>query len=431
MALVLLALLGYVLYMSGDYFVPFKSPLWLGLVGFLLGVGIAARIYLTFKPNVKILKITLMQNWTLLVLAVAILVGGVLRYQTLRNSPPISPSEEAFASQAIAVIFESNWKPKSFSQPPLYLYLGAGLTELTFLQQASASPEAVKSVNPKTVADYLRYLNLALGLVSLVLAYAVAARLWGTKREGAIAALLLATSWLAYQATPALLPQTLAATLAIGSFYFMVRGENRWDWLCAGLLAGLSAAASYGAVLLIIPALILAIGLEKKSRWGGLGLGLLGGLVSFTLAVPGWILSLNDFISGVASIKGAADDAESYYLRLALRNDAGFILVFGIAFVAAFGLWGGEKSLRLCAILAVPLAYAVLLNIAGQEIIERVALVVPLMAVAAALPVGMAANKVQIWLDAHDDHHKWGGGAFALGLVLLIALVSVAVRRFS
>jgi hypothetical protein len=217
----------------------------------------------------------------------------------------------------------------------------------------------------------------------------------------------------------------------MGSFYFMVRGDNRWDWLWAGLLVGLATAASYGAVLLIIPAVILAFGLEKGSRWTALGLGLLGGLVSFTLAVPGWILSLNDFISGVASIKGAADDAGGYYLRLALRNDAGFMLVFGIAFVAAFGLWGGEKSRRLWAILAVPLAYAVLLNIAGPGIIERVALVGPLMAVAAALPIGLASDRVQIWLDAHDDRHKWGGGAFALGLVLLIALVSVAVRRFS
>jgi len=429
-ALVLLGLVGYVLYMSGDYFVPFKSPLWLGLVAFLLVVGIASRIYMTYKPDVKSIGIALVEYWTLVVLLVAVLAGGVLRYQTLRNSPPLSPSEEAFTTQAIAVIFESNWKPKSFSQPPLYLYLGAGLTELAFLQQASASPEAVKSVNPKTVADYLRYLNLALGLVSLVLVYITTTKLWGGRREGAIAAFLLATSWLAYQATPALLPQTLAATLAMGSFYFMVRRHARWDWLWVGLLAGLATAANYGAVLLILPAIILVFGQTKVSRRVALGLGLLGWLVSFTLVVPGWILSLNDFISGVALVKGAAEDAGGYYLKQALSNDTGIVLVFGIALILAFGL-RGEKAKRLWAVLAFSLAYLVVLNIAGPEISERVALIMPFVAVAATLPVGLAADRVQIWLDAHEDHHKWGGGAFALGLVLLIALISVAVRRFS
>lgn len=424
--LILLGLLAYILFLTGDYFVPFGGALWLVGALVLLALGIGARVYLTYRPDLASLKL-LVRYWPLLVLGVALLVAGFLRYQTLKNAP--NEAALPFATEAVSVLRQDNWQPKSFVQPPLYLYLGAGVSEISFLQQASARKVAtLATLNPASVIDLLRLVNLLLGLLALWPTYA-AATLLGSRREGAVAALLLATSWLAYQATPALLPFTLGAALAASSLYFMVRGRSRWDFGWAGALAGLATAATYGAVLLLVPLGLAVFGSkEAEGRYQKLGLGLAGWLVAWTVAVPGWLLSFNNFVSGLAAIGKAPAEASSFYLKQALTNDGGLVIAFGVAFVAAFAL-RGAKAFNLWLALGFPLLYFIVVVLAGPALIERLALVVPLMAIAAAQTLGLAADWIQRTLDAHDDRHKWAGTALALGLVLLVALISELIRR--
>jgi hypothetical protein len=139
-------------------------------------------------------------------------------------------------------------------------------------------------------------------------------------------------------------------------------------------------------------------------------------------------LSFNNFVSGLAAIGKAPAEANSFYLKQALTNDGGLVITFGVAFVAAFAL-REAKAFNLWLALSFPLLYFITLVLVGLTLAERLALVVPLVAIAAAHPVGLAADWIQRTLDAHDDRHKWAGDALSLGLVVLVALISVLIRR--
>lgn len=428
--LVTLALLAYLLLLTGNFFLPFAMPFGLIFVLVALLIGLGGRFYLTYRPDRTALSLFSAHYWPLAVLGVALLVGGILRLQTLRSAE-LSGSAQSFAQEALRIVTTSDWQPRSFVQPPLYLYLGATLAELQFVQQASAgkmvSPEEVA---PANVVNYLRYANLALGLLALLPVYAAASRLAKSALTGLIASLLLATSWLAYQSTPALLPQTLSAALVASSFYFGVRGWQNgsgWAWAVAGGLAGLATASSYGAVLLLGPLSVAAVWQAKEGRrWKGLGAVWGSGLVGWMLAAPGWIFSLPSFVTGLTALDNAPPEAASFYARSALANDAGLVIAFAAAVAMALSL----RSAGLWLVLAFPLLYLPLAAFFGPPLLERLTLVVPLAAIAAAWPLGVIAQEVQRLLDAHDDRHKWGSVASGLGLAVAVVLVSVMVRRF-
>ena len=429
--LVGLAVVTYGLILTGDYFVPVRSPLWLVGGAVLLVAGLLARLWLTVQPN----RLSVGQNfktyWTLYLLIVVALVGGFLRYQTLRNGLAPTPQATAFATEAIRVIGQSDWQPKSYTQPPLYLFVSAGLVELQFFAQVNAGQVGTPTdLKPETILAALGTLNLALSLFTLLPVYGIAARLWGSRREGLVAAGLLAASWLVYQVTPLPTPALLAAALALSGGWLAVRGwqtQQTWDWWWAGVLIGLAGAAAYGAVLLLVP-LGIALIWQVKARWVWLLTG--GGwLLGWTLGMPGWLLSLNQFLTGLTSIGPAPTDAAGFYARQALSGDLGLTILFGLTFVAACGL-GGERLGRLWLTLAFPLLYLAALALVGPAQSGRLTLIVPFVAVGAALPIGLTADYIQRNLDAHDDRHKWAGGALAVGLTVLVALVSVIGRRF-
>ncbi|HEX2916820.1 MAG TPA: glycosyltransferase family 39 protein [Chloroflexia bacterium] len=432
--LALLALLAYIIYLTGNYFLPVPGVYALLVVLLLLVCGVAARLYLTYHPGVLVFRQAMVKGWPLLILLLAVLVGGFLRFQAIRTAGDVANQPEAikFAQSAQAIINTSDWQPKSFTQPPLYLYLAAGVSELQFVQQASAgkinSPEGLKPVDISTAVTYV---NLLLGLLTLVAVWAGARLFWRTEIAGIVAALLLATSWLAYQGIPRLEPQFLAAFLLSLSFYFIAQGCDTgklWDYRWAGFFAGLATAAAYSSILLLLLlGLSLFILKQEGSRvrlaWNS-GLAFLLGL---TLAAPGWLLSLQFFIPGLVSIGKAPGDAAGFYFKQALTNDAGLVMAFGVTLLLAFVL----RESRLWLALIMPLLYALLVCVFGPALVERLVLITPLVAISGAFPVVWAARKGAEWLEKKRGRaYPWLHAGLTLALTVGVILVSVLVRRF-
>jgi hypothetical protein len=433
LGLIVLAVLVYLLFLTGDYFMPVKSPLWLAAALLLLAGGIGLKLFQTRRISSGGITTWLQANWPALGLALALLGGGLLRYQTLAPRPdtPTSPAQ-AFATQARTIINTSDWQPKSYEQPPLYLFVGAGLVELNFFQQASAGKIATpEEVTNQTVLAYTGYLNLILGLVTLLIVYGAAARWWQSRPAGAIAAGLAGLSGLAYQATPEPRPQLLAAALAAGSFYALTyaAGKPGWPPLWAGLLAGLAAGAAYGAFLVMIPLLGITLShSEKGRRRKATGLLLGGWVVGWTLACPGWLLSLNHFVQGLTAIKPAPAGALNSYFQQFFSYDLGLLAVLFIT-LAAFSLRRSSWA-KLWPVVAFPLLYFSVLGLSGPLNLARLALVMPWLAIAGAGPLTWPLGWVEAKLPVRLRQTGWAGAGLTLAILAAVLVISILGRRF-
>ena len=426
-----LGVLAYTLALTGDYFVPFKSPLWLAMTIGLMALAGAYRLYAADGFN---LNGWLSANWAILALVAALALGGILRYQTLKNAPAYTNAELDFAKSSIRVIAESDWKPASYGNPPFYLYLGVAAAELNFAQQVSAgniaSPTGLTS---EPVADLLRLFNLGLGIFAIFAVYGAAGLFWQSRRDAAIAALLFAACWLSYQITPSLVPQNIGVLLVSSSLYFIARAYREPDLACiagAGALVGTAAASSYGAILLLPTLLVIALLNGKTAsarfKFGGIALG--GFVAGFSVLCPGWLFGWQYFLEGLAAIPNAPASTAGEFLKTALQNDSGLLTLAGLSFALSFYL-RSEKAWVSRLLLFFPLAYAILLNFIGSYKIERLALITPALAIIATLPIAMASESLQHYFNARDERHRWAASALSLGLTLVAILGSVFIRR--
>lgn len=428
-----LGLLSYILFVSGDYFLPVKSPLWLlGALGLLVLLALG-RLYLLYRPTGQTVLGWLKNNWPGLFLLGAIAVSSILSWQAIKTAS-VTPVEQDFAGQALAILSRSDWKPKNFAQPPLYLYLAAFVGELQFAQQAGAgkltSPDGLTA---NGLIEAMRYVNLLVGLLTLLPVYATARLLWSAK-IGAVAAGLVATSWLAYHSVASLQTGTLAGLLAATTLYFITsayrsEGDKKAAFAWAGFALGLTMAAAYGGICLVLP-LGLAVLWQSEAKLKKVGLSLLGLVGGFTLAAPGWILSFNLFADGLAGIGRAPENAAASYLKQSLASDGGLVILFVLTFLVGCRLGEREEVGKLWLMLSFPLAYLVIVALCGPVQLERLALIIPALAIAATQPLAIAAKFVQRKLDEHDDRHKWGESALLIGLVVTVALSSILLRRF-
>ncbi len=485
--------LAYLLYLTNDYFLgwsPLKGRVLFWLIFGLFLVGVAIRIYITYPVSLaKFLALARKQailNWPWLALLAALILGGWLRWQTIQKPPELTERERDFAASAINIVKRSDWKPPNFSQPPLYLYTNALFAEGLSIQSAG-KPGAVSidDLKPETYLTAFRYLNLALGLLTLVPIFAAGNLLFG-RRAGAIAALLFATAWISYRATSLLVLQTLAGLLAAVAFYLIIRQwrgnrlaeqpltksgsrenllveqcptenvsstknisasiliENKgasWNWFWIGATCGLAAGAAYGAILLFVP-LLLAVWWNGERRGRKLGIAILGWLLAFTIAVSGWLLNLPAFLNGLASIGSAPPNAPKFYLKELATHDAGLLLSFALALLLTllnFGatikisvfpnlIQNSKFKIQNWLLLAFPLLYSGALLLVGPLEGARLAVIAPFLALSAAYPIEWAAQLMARKLD--DARHRWAGAATALGLTVFIIVLGVLVRRF-
>ena len=364
----------------------------------------------------------------------------------------------------------------------------------------------IDDLQPETYLQAYRYLNLALGLLTLLPIYGTAALLCG-RRGGAVAALLFAGAWVSYRAAPLLVPQTLAGLLAALAFYLIIwqgqqkeSPDRKWGWFWVGTACGAATAAAYGSVLLLIPGLIQfqvqsskfkvreveAKGQEailSGKRPASLIYPLLGWLVGFSGLVSGWLLSLPNFLNGLASIGPAPAGALKFYFKELAGHDPGLLLglsgglLLGVISSFRFYLQGnpsgrvsssilranpsgrvsssilraefqvsypegelvsssqtanGELSAirfwQRVSLLSFPTLYLLALLIFGPLDGARLALCAPFLALGTAYPIEVAARFMAGRLN--DGRHRWAGTATAFGLTILVLLLGAVARRF-
>lgn len=425
--LVALVLVAYVVYLNNRHG---ELRLELAGVGLLVLVTGVARFYLTYPAIFKIAKFAAwtQRNWPQLMVVLALLVGGWFGWQAIRHAPSLTQAETQLAGDAVNIIKRSDWTTPRFGQPPLYLNLNATVDELGYLQQLNGGPYgSLDALRPISFIDLSRLVNLILGLLTVIPVYAAAARLY-TKRAGAMAGLLLALAWTHYSLYAQLQPQTLAAFLLACAFYFAVcayqNQTKHWDFLWAGLLAGLATAAAYGAIWLLVVLLLSWAGSRKRESLQLLQI--FGGwLAGFTIGAAGWILNLPRFVNGLGSIGSSGDiiGSAKFYFKDFWRQDAGLLLILLIA----FGLAIVRPRLQAWLALSFVLFYVVTLVSIGPNQYLRFALAMPFVALAAARPLDLAAQFLQTRLN--DGKHSWAGAATIGGLTLALILISVLVRR--
>jgi hypothetical protein len=411
--------LAYLIFVTGDYFLPSLKN-WL-VAGFLLaGFGLAIfRFYLTLNLSLRPFY-RLLQNYGWLGLALA--GGAFLRWQAIRVAGEPSQAWREFANSAYKVLLDSNWQSSSLTPPPLYLYLGAVVVAITFLQQASAGrTDALEALDLTPFLSLMPYIHFGLGLVAIVLLYLCGAKLFG-QRGGAVTAIIGGTAWANYALVAQPAYQNLAVPAVLLAFYLLMRlreGENGKARLVAsGLSIGIATGAGYAAVLL----LPLALWFSRKRFWwlfGGFGLG-------SSLAFVGWLFSLNKLLAAVVAVGRAPENSLIGYFSKFWQFDAGLVAGLGLVMVA-YVLGGFNRKLSL--VLLLPLLYLPFLLLVAAESSARFAMVAPFIALAIGGAVERLAQAVQNKLN--DGKHAWAGTAFAIGVTVLLILVSVGVRRFN
>jgi hypothetical protein len=474
------ALLAYLLYLTDDFFLgwsPLKGRVLFWVLLVFLAIGLGFRLYLTYPQQLRSFPVWLRKqatlNWPWLVLLLAFGLGGLLRWQAIQKPPALTEREQLLAASAVRIVQRSDWRPPNFSQPPLYLYTNALLIEgLSVLGASKPGAVPIDELKPETFLSAERALNLGFGLLNLLLLYASGVLLFG-RRAGAVAAMLFATAWFSYRATPMLVPQTLAAFLAALAFYLLMK---RWrqgsvpdsgdllggtegqglpaptnstvssigrSWFWAGAFCGLATSAAYGAIFLLIPLALIILWQPTKSttspnysivnRQSSIVNAFLGWLLAFTLMVSGWFLSLPNFLDGLAAIGGAPADATKFYLKDLAGHDPGLFLglmvALGLGVVTFFvkGLRTNGENKALWLSLSFPLIYLLSLLVVGPKDGARLALVAPFLALCSTYPVEVVSKWVAVRLN--DERHRWAGNACAFGLTLLLLILGVLARR--
>lgn len=425
--LVILTLTAYLLYLNNR-----EGQLKWGLLGIvvLLVGGGAVRAGLTYPQLFKVRTgwVWLRFNWPIFVLLVAMSLGGWFGWQAIRNAPPLTETETRLATNAVTIVKRSNWNTPAFNQPPLYLNLTTLAYEGAFLQQLNGgrygSPDDLR---PDSFLDLSRYVNLIMGLLTLLPLYDAAARLY-SRQAGAIAALLLALAWTQYSSYARLEPQTLAAALLMLSFYFGVRGfqsqTKSWDFGWAGLLAGLATATAYGSILILVGlglAWSFASQRERTSWWQILA----GWLLGFTLGAAGWLLNLPSFINGLGSIGAAGEvgNTAGFYLKEFFSHDAGLLLLL----ILSIGLAIVKPCVKDWLALSFVVLYSLSLGLIGPHLYFRLDLLLPLSALAVTRPLELAIVFIQTKFSV--DRYGWVGKAVGVGLIVAILSLSVVIRR--
>jgi hypothetical protein len=126
--------------------------------------------------------------------------------------------------------------------------------------------------------------------------------------------------------------------------------------------------------------------------------------LGWTLACPGWLLSLNRFVEGLTTIKTAPAGALNSYFTQVFSYDLGLLVVFFVT-LAAFSLRRSGWA-KLWPLLAFPLLYFIGLNFIGPVNLTRLALVTPWLALAGAGPLTWLVEWVETILPGR--FHKPG-----------------------
>lgn len=203
---------------------------------------------------------------------VGIIAGGlILRVYGIGYGLPFlyHPDEPQLVNHAVG-FFRGDFNPHFFNYPAAYMYLLYGVYKLLlpigphfgwFTQAQASNPAAWLQRDPTFFYLAARMTTAFLGTLTILMIFLIARRLYGVA-VAILAAILMAVNPLHTQNSHyATVDVPMTAFLAI-SLYFIIRiaqGGRWWDYLLAGLFAGIATATKYPAALLFVPIILAHI----------------------------------------------------------------------------------------------------------------------------------------------------------------------------
>lgn len=261
----------------------------------------------------KTLQFLLKPNWTLIVI---LLLGLALRVWGINFGLPytIAPDEPTHFSIGLRIFKTGDLNPHWLNYPSLIFYLNAlALVPFYLIGKASGVfstpadipfPEIVTmGVGRLTMPSeflFTRGVTALFGVGSVWLVYLIARELHAAKWVAWLAALLLAISPASVYNSHLIRPDTHAVFFALFSFLWARRildNPSRWNYLWAGIGAGLATSAKYNMPLIFLPMVAAHFlrfgwrGIERKELYLGL---FLSGL-TFLLTTPYAVLDYPKF----------------------------------------------------------------------------------------------------------------------------------------
>jgi hypothetical protein len=311
--------------------------------------------------------------WGLAIGAVLVLALGLRLWGIHHGLPYAYNTDENahFVTRSIG-LFEHDWNPGYFVNPPAYTYLAHIVLGLWFGGRAEVS--RVFASDPTQVWVVTRVLAGVLSTIAVWLTYLAGARLLD-RRVGLLAAGAFAVAFLpvfysklALNDAPTLAPVCLSLWGAAG---IMRRGRVR-DYAIGGIGLGLACATKYtGGVALV--ALVAAAALQfaapggRASALRGLAIAGTLALAAFLIANPYSVIDRDGFLEGLRHQSDASGDSTG---KLGLTQDDGILYYlwsfgWGLGWVplilaagGAVRLWFDER--RLLWMLVVPVVFFVI-----------------------------------------------------------------------
>ena len=185
--------------------------------------------------------------------------------------------------------------------------------------------------------------------------------------------------------------------LAVLCFALAVHRDGRASWLLAGAAGGLGAFAlhlTYGAVLMLVPLLALAI---RSRRWGPVVAAVVGASVVTAAFVAGGFWWFDGLAATRVEYERGAGGYRPYWYFATLGNPGAFLLALGPAVVVALVRLRDARLWWLAGAALVGVVFADVSGLSKGEV-ERIWLpFVPLLSVAAA---GLPRPTIRWWLAA-------------------------------
>ncbi|HEU4976890.1 MAG TPA: glycosyltransferase family 39 protein [Baekduia sp.] len=286
-----------------------------------------------------------------------------------------------FVPKAIG-IFGHDFNPHYFVNPPAFTYVLHAVFAVWFGGRTSVSETF--ALDPGAVFLVARVTCAALGTLSVWLLYLAGAKLFGDRRVGFVAAMLLAVAFLpvfyshlALNDVPTLAPICLAL---YGAARILHDGGRLRDYALAGVGLGLACATKYtGGIALLPIAAAGGVWLVRRTpshrgiAVAGLVLAAVAALAAFVIANPYALLDLDAFREGLNHQTTVADDALGKLGQTADNGLAYYLwtLTWGLGWVPAVACAVGvvlvaRDSPRVAAVL-VPAPLLFLLFMGTQE----------------------------------------------------------------
>ena len=311
-----------------------------------------------------------------LALTAITLIAVVLRLWGINFGLPYlyHPDEPGYVAIAQHIVKTGDLNPHFFNYPTLFFYLNA-LAYLPFyavgkvlglFHTVADIPAPILLVGgdgmtPLPATFWLgRLLTLTFGSSAVVLVFLVGRQLFGSRRVGLLAALLLALSPTNVTHSRYITPDTFVVFFAVFSLWAAVqvyqRGRLR-DYLLAGVMAGLTAATKYNGALILV-CLVAAHFLRAGWRgWRDRRLYLAGAVsaLAFVFATPFAILDPTKFMADLSlearhyatGHAGGEGNAALWYVTY-LWQAEGLTALLALTALAR-GLWMRSKPVILAA----------------------------------------------------------------------------------